>query len=208
MLALMLLAPVVAVAQVSMAQLDPRVEALLARLQSTSINTRIAAAQDVFGGGFASPELYAKLAERIEQGLAELQGPDRHANELAWQTKALASSGDVRYLPLIERVENAGHRRLAGHAHEAKQVLFRAVESGRPYLLPLKVPLISDAQAQQCELLAQENCQTRRPVGSCVVHHQNRAILVGGNAIQLMHSTSRSTRIQETRLANLYRCRW
>jgi hypothetical protein len=208
MLALMLLAPVVAVAQVSMAQLDPRVEALLARLQSTSINTRIAAAQDVFGGGFASPELYAKLAERIEQGLAELQGPDRHANELAWQTEALASSGDVRYLPLIERVENAGHRRVAGQAHEAKQVLFRAAESGRPYLLPLKVPLISDAQAQQCELLAQENCQTRRPVGSCVVHHQNRAILVGGNAIQLMHSTSRSTRIQETRLANLYRCRW
>lgn len=208
MLALMLLAPGVAVAQVATTQTDPRVETVLARLQSTSISTRIAAAQDVVGGGFSSPELYAALAARIEHGLAELQRTDRHANELAWHTKALASSGDLRYLPLIERVETAGNRRLAGHAYEAKRVLFQAADSGRPYLLPSKVPLINDEQATRCELLAQENCQTRRPEGSCVVHHQNRAILVGGNAIQLMHATSRSTLIHSTRVANLYRCPW
>ena len=203
LLGLMLFAPVVAVGQV-----DPRVEVLLARLQSTSIDTRIAAAQDVYGGGFASPELYLELAERIEQGLAKLQGSRRTSNELAWHTKALASSGDLRYLPLIERVEHTGYRGLVGHAQEAKRILFSAAERGRPYLQRAKVPLIGEEQASRCELLAQENCQTRRTEGQCVVHHQNRAMLVGGNAIQLLYSTSRSTYLNSTRVANLYRCRW
>lgn len=190
------------------AQIDPRVEVLLARLQSSSIDTRIAAAQDVFGGGFASVEIYDRIADRIELGLVELRRSTAHANELAWHTKALASSGDMRHLPLIERVERAGYGRLAKHAIEAKRVLFHAAERGRPYLQAHKVPLINQEQAQRCEWLAQENCQTRRSEGHCAAHHKGRAVLIGGNAVELLHSTSRSTYIQWTRVANLYRCVW
>lgn len=208
-LALALLAALMAVApMIAWGQIDPRVDALLVRLQSTSIDTRIAAAQDVFGGGFASPKLYTRIAGHVELGLVDLRQTTAHANELAWLTKALASSGDMRYLPLIERVERAGYRRLAGHAIEAKRVLFRAAELGRPYLLASKVPLISEEQARRCEWLAQENCQTRRSDAQCAAHHQSRAVLIGGNAVQLLHSTSRSMHLQSTQLANLYQCPW
>lgn len=187
---------------------DPRVEALLQRLQSTNADTRIEAAQAIHGGGFASPELYAALAERIERGLPELPRARHTANELAWYTKALASSGDLRYLPLIERVEHTGLRRLAGHAAEARQLLVRAADRGSPFLLPGKVPLITAQTAARCQRLAQESCHSRASEARCASHQQHRAVLLGGNAVEMLPSSSRSPYLQWTRLANLYRCPW
>lgn len=200
-----------AVAPSALAQFGDRSSMLIERLSAPSMEGRTLAAMDVYGAGIDSPELYAKLAELIEEILVVLPDSGERATELAWHTKALGTSGDLQFLPLIERVESARRGRLAHHARDAKKVLVQAAENGRPYLDYTKVPLITEAQATQCQLVKQENCQTSRSAEKCVAHHQNNAVLHGGNAIMILHATSRTIGLgpfggDSSMVANYYRC--
>ena len=193
------------------AQVGKDVGALIELLKSESVADRTRASKEVFGAGIRDEAVYAQISLLVEAGMEGIDKKSPRVDELAWHVKALASSGDISYMPLIDQAVNSGVGSLARHAKDAKKILIESVSAGRPYLLYTNVPVLTERQADGCRYITQKMCETSRSAERCIAHHQVNAIDSGGNAIVLVHSTSRSVGFgpfggDTTMLANYYSC--
>lgn len=208
---LIVIAFVLSVIATARAQVEKDIDAIIERLNSNSIEVRTQASQEAFGAGIKSDALYQKIESVAEAGLKGMDKNSPRSNEIAWHIKALAGSGDIKYLPLIERASQSGVRSLARHAKDAKEILAESSARGAPYLLYTKVPILTEKQAERCNYVAQRTCKTSRSAEKCIAQHQSNAVAVGANAVVLLHSSSHSVGFgpfggDTTMIANYYGC--
>lgn len=182
-------------------------------LQSTSSEVRREASSQIFGSGISDAGINARLAELITEALPGLDKGSPRIDEIAWHAKALGASGDEAYLPLLEQLGGSSIRKLARNAQDAKKMLQEAVVQGRPYLHYSKVRVITEKQAEACEYIAQQSCETSRAADKCVDSHKDNAVQAGANAIMLLLTSSQSSGFaalpfggSTMMLANYYRC--
>lgn len=194
------------------AQAMPSVDNLIARLQSNSIAERKRASQDIFGAGINSKSLYAEVAKRIEAVLPTVTKDSPKVDEVAWHAKALGTSGDMGYMPMLEELSRSDIRGIARHAKAAQETLREAAEAGTAYLDYTKVVVVTEKQAEGCRYVAQRSCETTRSADKCVDSHKNNAVEAGANAIMLLMTSSQSGALfsvfgsDTTILANYYSC--
>lgn len=187
-------------------------EKLIERLYSSSSAQRRAASEEIFGAGIESPELYAVLATILDtDGMSAKKGDPRE-DEFAWHAKALASSGDEQYLPLLQRLVTSPARGLAKHSKKAIDILERAASEGRPYLEYTKVMMITEKQAEACEYVDQHLCKTGRSPDKCIDSHKDNAAKRGANAVVLLVASSATGGLSllggsTTMVANYYSCK-
>ncbi|MEO7917495.1 MAG: hypothetical protein ABIR16_07605 [Dokdonella sp.] len=172
---------------------------------------RTLAAKEITGAGMKSEEMYDQLATNLEDGLSGLDKMSPRVQELAWTVKALASSGSLKYMELVERTAVSGVSSLERHALAAKEILAESSAKGRPYLETAKVPILTESQAANCEMIRQGNCRTSRSADKCITKHKTQAVQLGGNAIVIMHSDSRTIGFgpfggDSSMIANYYWC--
>lgn len=117
------------------AQVDRTEEALnlLAGIESTGRMQRIKAAKIISREGLQSEVLYEKVAQALEEGYSQHDsagngsaqfGEMDHTDEMSWFCKALAASGDVRYLPLLEKIaKDAPSYKLRHYAKQSRDLL-------------------------------------------------------------------------------------
>ncbi len=115
--------------------------------------------QLIFYSGIDSPKISAIIARRLEYFLSKplKEHGKVSIDELAWHAKALAASGQLSYMPLLSKLANYNHKKLAFHAAHAKVLLngfnhfYSALEdAGKLYtlstealcLLALKAPYL------------------------------------------------------------------
>ena len=188
-------------------------ETRIQQLQSDSIERRSLASQDIFGAGLDDKALYQQVAATLEAGLVGLTKDSERVDELAWHAKALGSSGDMAYMPLLERAGRSGIRHLVKHAGDAKEILIEAAAAGHPYMEWEKVTMLTEKQAEGCLLIKQQTCDTSRSADVCVEDHKTKAIEVGANAIMLLMTNSQSGALvswlgsNTTMVANYYDCK-
>ena len=70
------------------------------------------AAYRVFYGAVYDAEIFEQLKNSLERFLKEGDAYSTSEEELSWYVKALSVSGDLRYMPLIEKVRDAGKGKL------------------------------------------------------------------------------------------------
>ena len=165
---------------------------LAEQLQSTSVASRMQASQQIFGSGINDKGLNELLASIIESALPSLDKDSPRVEELAWHVKALGASGDQTYMRVILLAAQSSVKGLARHAKEAKAVLERQSAEGRPFLLPTKVAVITETQAQNCTYVDQQMCKTGRGAEKCIEWHQNGAASRGANAVMLLNSDTKA----------------
>ncbi|KGM55994.1 hypothetical protein N800_10230 [Lysobacter daejeonensis GH1-9] len=194
------------------AQAMPSVDNLIARLQSQSVAERTRASQDIFGAGINSKALYAEVAKRIGEVLPTVTKDSPKVDELAWHAKAIGTSGDMAYMPLLEQLSRSDIRGIARHAKGAQETLREAAEAGTAYLDYTKVMVLTEKQAEGCRYVAQRSCETSRSADKCVDSHKDNAVEAGANAIMLLMTSSQSGALfsvfgsDTTMLANYYAC--
>lgn len=209
---LMALACFALMAPTTFAQPSVSTEALMSRLASGSIEQRTAAAQDIFGSGLDDKAIYDRLATNIQTGLVGLTKASPQLEEMAWSAKALSSSGDMSYLPIIETLANSDISYLARHAKAAKKMLEETAARGKPFLAYSKVRVISDRQAEACQYVSQNTCTTSRSPEKCIESHQANAVDAGANSIVMLLSSSQSGGLSPwgastTMMASYYLCK-
>lgn len=115
-----------------------RIATLLSSLQSDSIPARTAAARSIhdYGGGTESENLYlyGVMASTLDEALRDIDGESPRLDEVAWMAKALGTSGDSQYLPLLDRVIATGIGKLERHGDVARGML---MTSAQDHGLPL-----------------------------------------------------------------------
>lgn len=201
-------------AGVAFAQVSASDTARLSRmLRSTESESRREASSQIFGSGISDAGLNAQLAALIVESLPELDKKSAQIDEIAWHAKALGASGDKAYLPLLDQLSGSNIRKLARNAQEAKTILQDAAANGRPYLHYSKVRVITERQAEACEYIKQQTCETSRAAEKCMDSHKDNAVQAGANAIMLLLTSSQSSGLaalpfggSTTMLANYYRC--
>jgi hypothetical protein len=87
------------------AQIDrtDEVEALKNGLSSGSSAHRVKTAKLITQAGIVDQALYEQVAALLKAGYADGTGSD-HVDEMSWLCKALAASGDPKYIPLLEEI--------------------------------------------------------------------------------------------------------
>lgn len=194
------------------AQAMPSVDNLIARVQSQSVAERTRASQDIYGAGINSKALYSAVAKQIEAVLPTVTKDSPKVDEVAWHAKALGTSGDVTYLPLLEKLSRSEIRGIARHAKGAIETLREAADAGTAYLDYTKVVVLTEKQAEGCRYIAQRSCETSRSADKCVDSHKDNAVEAGANAIMLLMTSSQSGALfsvfgsDTTMLANYYSC--
>jgi len=99
------------------------VQNLLAGLESPSSVKRVNAAKIISRSGLTDQNLYAKVAELLQNGYAEGVDPN-HIDEMSWLCKALAASGNSDYRPLLEEVAaNAPSDKLKKYARQSSGLI-------------------------------------------------------------------------------------
>jgi len=177
------------------------------------MDVRREASSQIFGSGLDNARLNEQLAGIIGDAIGGLDKNSPRIDEIAWHVKALAASGDAKYLPLLSDLSNSNIRKLARHATDAKEVMEAAIASGRPYLHYSKVRVITEKQSEACEFVVQQTCETSRAADKCVDSHKDNAASAGANAIMLLLTSSQSSGLaalpfggSTTMLANYYKC--
>lgn len=191
-LSVILAACLVAAAPSAFPQTSRGADAYLKRLQSDSIEQRTQAAEDIYGAGLSSKEVYDQLAANIQAGLAGIDKKSPRLEEMAWSVKALGSSGDRSYLPVIESATRTGIGYLVRHSKNAKETLEQAAANGKPYLEFTKVRVISERQAEQCEYVTQNDCKTSRSPQACIEFHKVKAAEADANSIVMLFSSTQT----------------
>lgn len=101
---------------------------LIAQIDSPEYTDHIAAARHLWDfSGLTDPAIYERI-ERFLVASEKGRGIERHLkNELAWFAKALASSGDPRYLPTLEAIAKLQgvDSGVKNHAEKAAEILPR-----------------------------------------------------------------------------------
>lgn len=159
-------------------------------LQSDSIEDRRTASMDIYGAGLDDKQIYQRVAELLEGGLPDVGKDSPRLDELAWHAKVLGGSGDVTYLPLLERVGQSNVRSLSRHAKSAIEVLREQAKAGRPYMDYEKVLLITEMQAERCRLIKQDTCASIRSAKACMANQKESVVEAGGNAIMYLATSS------------------
>ncbi len=87
------------------AQIDrtDEVEALKNGLSSGSSAQRVKTAKIITQSGIEDQALYEQIAALLKAGYADGTGSD-HVDEMSWLCKALAASGDPKYIPLLKEI--------------------------------------------------------------------------------------------------------
>lgn len=181
---------------------------LAQRFIQADTERRAAIAENMFGAGSTDRSFYEAVATSIEAQLETLTKRDGRISEVGWSIKALGGSGDDTYLPLIERAARSQIRAIAADGEEALEILLEAKKSGRPFLLPEKVRVVTESQANECEYLTQAVCEARQGADACMDDHRQDAIIEGGNAILVVDTSAGGAFFSSTTvIANYYDCR-
>lgn len=180
------------------------------QLHSDSTDTRSRASQNIFGAGLTDPVLYQELAAILADGLDGITKDSERLDELAWHAKALGGSGDMTYMPLLDRMIQTGIRHLVKHAKDAKEILAEAAETGQPYMDWEKVMIITEKQADSCRLISQNTCSNLDD--DCLADHKINAIEAGGDAVMVVMTSGGDSAFfgifsSSTVVANYYDCR-
>lgn len=189
------------------AQDDP--SRLTRRFVQADTGRRADIAQYMFGAGSSDRSFYKALAASVEAQLPTLTRRDERISEIGWSIKTLGGSGDETYLPLIERAARSSVRAVAADGEEARDVLLEAKKTGRPFLLPEKVRILTESQADGCEYLTQATCEARQGADACMDDHRQDVITEGGNAILVVDTSAGGAFFRSTTvIANYYDCRY
>ncbi|HPW12021.1 MAG TPA: hypothetical protein PK399_02455 [Thermomonas sp.] len=168
-----------------------RARHLTEQLQSSSMAARMEASRQIFGSGINDKGLNDLLASIIGSALPSLDKDSPRVEELAWHVKALSASGDETYMPVILLAAQSPVKKLARHAKDAKAILEKQSAEGRPYLIPTKVAVITETQAENCAYVDQQMCKTGRGAEKCIEWHQTGAASRGANAVMLLNSNTK-----------------
>ena len=185
------------------------VQSLMEQLQSTSPEVRIKASQYIYGGGIESAELYAAVADAIEKQSATIyKNPSKLVRqEVSWHAKALASSGNMDYMPLLDKLSKSSSRSISKHANKSKVLLAEAATAGGAYLEYRKVRIITANQAKECEYMRQQDCSTIRSLEKCIEKHKAQALQVGANSIMVVYDDNDHLSIWKSgMMADYYKC--
>jgi hypothetical protein len=184
------------------------VQSLIEQLQSTSPEVRIKASQYIYGGGIENAELYAAVADAIEKQSATLyKNPSKVVRqEVSWHAKALASSGNMDYMPLLDKLSKSSSRSISKHANNSKTILAEAASAGGAYLEYRKVRIITASQAKECEYISQQNCSTLRSLDKCIDKHKAQALRVGANSIMVVYDDNDHLLWKSGMMADYYKC--
>lgn len=187
-------------------------DTLVTRLKSPSSEARTRAAEDIYGAGIESAAVYEQLAANLRTGMEGLTKSSPQLEEMAWSVKALGSSGDLQYMPLIDAAIASDIGYLARHARGAKETLQEAAATGKPYLTYTKVRLITERQAESCQYVSESSCQTARAPEKCIESHKAKAVEAGANSVMVLFSSSQSGGLtlwgaSTTMPASYYLCR-
>jgi hypothetical protein len=189
------------------------------RLSSNDIYERKQVASDIYGSGARDHAVEAAMVETLERLLPTIEKKDPRTDELAWYIKVLASTGDMAYMPLIERAIASPVRHIRGHAEDAKWTLIETAEIGRPLMYAENVQILLESEAAQCKKVKQEICQDRGGgVDDCIEEHRYGVVAAGGDSMLLVSSVGAPGRPlllqgvmsmfdMSTVVANYYDCR-
>lgn len=97
---------------------NPAIESLIAQLQSSSAQQRTMASQIIFNQRIHDVELFEEVATAIRNQLANLnkKSSDTLQEEVAWHAKALATSGNMEYMPLLDELSKSTAKKVAKYA--------------------------------------------------------------------------------------------
>ena len=110
---------------------NPAIESLIEQLHSSSTQQRTMASKTIFTQSIHDVELYEEVATAIRNQLANLnkKSPGTLQEEIAWHTKALATSGNEKYLPLLDELSNSAAKKVAKYAKESVKLLAESANS-------------------------------------------------------------------------------
>src|SRR5262245_13991050 len=97
----------------------------LERLSSLHTDIRNSLTSDRYGSGVLDKEALAAIAKLVESELGSVQRNDERIDEISWHLKALAASGDMSYMSVIDKGIASAIRKISGHAKEAKETLLQ-----------------------------------------------------------------------------------
>ena len=119
---------------VSLSGADIRVESLFLQLQSPLQWVRTNASKSIYSVRIDNAELYEAVAIAIKMQLAILdkKSPSELQQEVAWHTKALATSGNLDYMPLLDELSRSTARTVAKHAKKSKKLLAKSTNGKQP----------------------------------------------------------------------------
>ncbi len=89
-----------------------QVEKLISMLNSSAPEQRTLASQRIIGSGLTDKKLFDVINNLVEKGFTVNLRDKYHIDEIAWHTKALASSGRDEYSNTIRAVSLSEHRKL------------------------------------------------------------------------------------------------
>jgi hypothetical protein len=188
------------------AQSERSSASLIGQLGSAASQDRTEASRYIYGAGIDDAEVYKAVAAAIEISSSTLnrESPNTQQQEVAWHAKALASSGNAEYLPILEELSESSAKSVARHAKKSVALLERTVSNGVPYLDPQKVTEIFEGQRANCELVDQVTCSTSFRMEKCRNWHKEKAAAKGANAIMLLREDGGAFR--RTNVANYFKC--
>jgi hypothetical protein len=105
---------------------------LIKLLQSPSPEVRTKASKSIYYAKFddarfmiVGEQVYEAVATAIRNQLATLnkESPRQQQEEVAWHAEALAASGNLDYMPLLDELSRSPVRKVARHAKKAKKLL-------------------------------------------------------------------------------------
>lgn len=198
---------------ISLASPDQASADRLQRLQSENSLVRRDVSRELYGSGQQDEEALNAIASLLDEQLSEITSKkDPRADEAAWHTKALAASGNMDYLPLIERAIKSPVRSIARHGRGAQETLMATARTGKPMMLHNNIRIISETQAEKCKYVAQNTCKTGRSADACIEDHKVNAVRAGGDSMHILNSSHQSGALtlfggSVTMVASYYDCR-
>lgn len=111
--------------------------AFIEQLQSSSSMERLKASERIFYARFDPPRflyvgsgVYEVVAAVIRNQLPTLsrKTPRKQQEEIAWHSKALAASGNLDYIPLLEELSNSPASKVARYGKSSKKLLLETAQ--------------------------------------------------------------------------------
>jgi hypothetical protein len=188
------------------AQSERSSASLIDQLGSAPPQDRTEASRYIYGRGIDDVDVYKAVARAIETSSSTLspESPSTQQQEVAWHAKALASSGNAEYMPILEELSESPAKTVAKHAKKSTALLQKTVSNGVPYLDPRNVTEIFEGQRANCELIDQVTCSTSFRMEKCRNWHKDKAAAKGANAIMLLREDGGALR--RTNVANYFKC--
>ncbi len=109
----------------------------LEQIKSPDYKTRIDSLKIIERSAISDPELFTFLDTKLLSEYLHNTNDGKHRDEMAWICKALASSGEEKYLATLTTVvENTDNKRLMGHCQRSIYKFDKYLENKRVLSLP------------------------------------------------------------------------